>query len=278
MSPETKATAIAKLDALRVKVGYPDVWRTYEDVNIEESLAQTLLSASIAEYRRNLAKIGEPVDRDEWLMTPQEVNAYYNPTFNEIVFPAGILQAPFFDYQADPASNYGAIGAVIGHEITHGYDQSGSQYDAEGNLADWWTDADRTEFEERTALVVDQYGAIEVLPGLNVDGELTIGENIADMGGLQIAYDALQAALAANDPGEIDGLTQDQRFFVATSFNWAEHAREEFLRTLVQTDAHAPAQVRGVQPQRNMDAFHEAFDIEPGDPMYLPPEERIVIW
>jgi predicted metalloendopeptidase len=279
MSPETKATAIAKLDALRVKVGYPDKWITYEDVVIEESYAETSLSANIVEYKRQLAQIGKPVDRDEWGMLPQTVNAYYNPSNNEIVFPAAILQAPFFDYQADPASNYGGIGAVIGHEITHGFDQSGSQFDANGNFTDWWTAEDKTRFEELTAGVVAQYDAIEVLPGLNVDGSLTIGENIADMGGLQIAYDALQAELKeSGDPGPIDGLTQDQRFFLAHAFNWAQLARDEYLTTLVKTNEHAPAQVRGAQPQRNMGAFFDAFGIEPGDPVYLAPEERIVIW
>ncbi len=278
MSPATKQTALAKLDTLRVKVGYPDAWRTYEGVAIEETYTQTLLSANIAEYRRVLAQIGQPVDRDEWGILPQEVNAYYNPLNNEIVFPAAILQPPFFDYRADLASNYGGIGGVIGHEITHAFDQSGSQFDADGNFAEWWTDEDRVRFEALTTEVVEQYGEIEVLPGLNVDGALTIGENIADMGGVQIAYDALQIALAEiGDPGPIAGLTQDQRFFVAYAFSWAEESRAEFVRTLVQTNEHAPPQVRAVQPERNMDQFHESFGIAPGDPMFLPPAERIVI-
>ena len=279
MSPETKETALAKLDAMRVKVGYPDVWRTYAGVTIEESLAQTLLSANLAEARRDFARIGKPVDREEWHMLPQEVNAYYSPTNNEIVFPAAILQPPFFDYQADPASNYGGIGATIGHEITHGFDQRGSQFDAEGNLADWWSAEDMAAFEALTAEVAAQYDAVEVLPGLFVDGDLTIGENIADMGGLQIAYDGLQAALAeAGDSGLIEGLTQEERFFIAYAYSWAEEAREEALRTLVLTDPHAPAAVRAVQPARNMAPFFAAFGIVPGDPVYLPPEERIVIW
>lgn len=279
MSPETKQTAVGKLDKLRVKVGYPDTWLTYEEVVIEASYAETLLSANIVEYKRQLAQIGKPVDRDEWGMLPQEVNAYYNPTNNEIVFPAAILQPPFFDYEADLASNFGGIGAVIGHEITHGFDQSGSQFDADGNFTDWWTPEDKTRFEEFTAAVVEQYNAIEVLPGLNVDGALTIGENIADMGGLQIAYDGLQAALKeAGDPGPIDGFTQDQRFFLSFAFNWAQNARDEYLRTLVQTNEHAPAKVRGAQPQRNMDAFYDAFGIEQGDAEYRAPEERVVIW
>jgi predicted metalloendopeptidase len=279
MSPETKATAIEKLDAMRVKVGYPDVWRTYEAVTIEESLAQTLLSASLAESKRKLGRIGEPVDRDEWGMLPQEVNAYYSPTNNEIVFPAAILQSPFFDVAADPAFNYGGIGATIGHEITHGFDQGGSQFDAEGNFADWWTAEDLAEFEALTAEVAAQYDDVEVLPGLNVDGDLTIGENIADMGGLQIAYDALQTLLAEEgDPGPIEGLTQEERFFIAYALSWAEEAREEALRTQVLLDEHAPAAVRAVQPARNMDPFFAAFGIEPGEPMFLPPAGRIVIW
>jgi predicted metalloendopeptidase len=279
ITPETKETALAKLDAMRVKVGYPDVWRTYEGATIEESLAQTLLSANLAEARRNFARIGKPVDRDEWLMLPQEVNAYYSPTNNEIVFPAAILQPPFFDYQADPAFNYGAIGATIGHEITHGFDQRGSQFDAEGNLANWWSAEDLAAFAALTAEVAAQYDAVEVLPGLFVDGDLTIGENIADMGGLQIAYDGLQAALAeTGDPGLLEGLTQEERFFIAYAYSWAEEAREAALRTRVLTDPHAPAAVRAVQPARNMVAFFAAFGIAPGDPVYLPPEERIVIW
>jgi predicted metalloendopeptidase len=279
MSPETKATAIEKLDAMRVKVGYPDIWRTYEAVTIEESLAQTLLSASLAESKRQLGRIGEPVDRDEWGMLPQEVNAYYSPTNNEIVFPAAILQSPFFDVAADPAFNYGSIGATIGHEITHGFDQGGSQFDAEGNFADWWTEEDLAKFEALTAEVAAQYDDVEVLPGLNVDGDLTSGENIADMGGLQIAYDALQTQLAEEGgPGLIEGLTQEERFFVAYALSWAEEAREAALRTQVLLDEHAPAEVRAVQPARNMDPFFAAFGIEPGEPMFLPPAGRIVIW
>ena len=279
MSPETKETALQKLATLRVKVGYPDKWETYENVNIEESLVKTLLSADLADARRNLDRIGGPVDRDEWGMLPQTVNAYYSATNNEIVFPAAILQSPNFDVDADPAFNYGSIGATIGHEITHGFDQGGSQFDAEGNLANWWTDEDRAEFEKLTAEVAAQYSGIEVLPGLNVDGELTIGENIADMGGLQIAYDALQAALGEEgDPGSIEGLTQEQRFFIAYAYSWVEKARDEAIATQIQTDEHAPASVRAVQPSRNMDEFFAAFGIEPGDPEYLAPEERIVIW
>lgn len=279
MEPETKAQALEKLDTMRVKVGYPDIWRTYDAVTIGDTYVETLNNASIAEYMRQIDRIGEPVDRDEWNMFPQEVNAYYSPTNNEIVFPAGILQIPFFDLEADPAFNYGSMGATIGHEITHAYDQSGSQFDEQGNYVEWWTEGDAERFEELTAEIVAQYDEVEVLPGLFVDGELTIGENIADMGGLQIAYDALQMELAANgDPGLIEGLTQDQRFFIAFAYSWADKARDEYLETQLQTDEHAPMSVRGVQPSRNMDAFFAAFGIEPDDPMWIAPEDRIVIW
>jgi predicted metalloendopeptidase len=264
---------------MRVKVGYPDKWRTYENVMIGDSYVASVLSANIAEYTRELARVGGPVDRDEWGMLPQTVNAYYSPTNNEIVFPAAILQPPFFDHQADPAYNYGGIGGTIGHEITHAFDQSGSKFDANGNLVNWWTPEDSERFTALTDKVEAQYDEVEVLPGVFVDGELTIGENIADLGGVQIAHDALRAALAEEgDPGLIEGLTQDQRFFIANAYRWAQKARDEYLVTLVQTDPHAPALVRAVQPARNMDEFFAAFEIEPGDPMYLPPEERIVIW
>jgi putative endopeptidase len=279
MSPETKKEALAKLDAMGVKVGYPDKWRTYENVTIGDSYVASILSANIAEYKRDLARVGGPVDREEWGMLPQTVNAYYSPSNNEIVFPAAILQPPLFDYKADPAYNYGGIGGTIGHEITHAFDQSGSQFDAQGNLRNWWTPEDTTRFKALTDEVVKQYSEIEVAPGLDVNGELTIGENIADMGGLQIAHDALHAALAAEgDPGPIEGLTQEQRFFLAHAIRWAEKDRPEALATLVKTDEHSPAQVRAVEPPRNMDAFYEAFDIKPGDPMYLPPDQRVVIW
>lgn len=279
MSPQTKAAALAKLDTLRLKIGYPERWRTYEEVTIEESLAQTLLSASLAETRRWLDRIGKPVDRDEWLILPQEINAYYNPSNNEIVLLAGILQPPFYVYGADLAYNYGATGMTIGHEITHAYDQSGSQFDANGNLADWWTPADHATFDDLTQAVAAQYSSIEVLPDAFVDGDLTLSENIADLGGLQIAYDALQLALAdTGDPGLIDGLTPDQRFFIAYAISSVAESREEALRSQLLTDYHAPLAVRAVQPSRNMDAFFAAFAIEPEDPMYVPPEERIVIW
>ena len=279
MAPETREAAIAKLDAMTVKVAYPDKWQTYEAVNIEESLAESLRSAALAETRRWLARVGQPVDPEEWLYLPQTVNAFYDPTSNEFVLLAAFLQPPYFDPEADLASNYGSLGTIIGHEITHGFDQGGSQFDADGNLVNWWTEEDAASFAGLTERVVEQYDAIEVVPGLFVDGDLTIGENIADLGGLQIAYDALHLALAeSGDPGLIDGLTPDQRFFISMAFSWALEARDEALRMQVETDFHAPDMIRGVQPARNMDAFYEAFGIGPEDPMYLAPEDRIVIW
>jgi predicted metalloendopeptidase len=281
LSPETKEIALAKLDAMRVKVGYPDAddWLDYQDVDVADSYAITLLNASNAFYRRGLAEVGKPVDRDRWNMNVQTVNAGYDTLNNDITFPAAILQPPFFDYQADPASNFGAIGFVIGHEITHGFDQQGSQFDKDGNFANWWTDADAAAFQELNDRVVAQYDAIEVLPDLFVNGQITIGENVADMGGLQVAYQALHTALAASgDPGEIDGFTQDQRFFIAAAQVWHEKSRNDYLETLIATDEHSPATVRGTQPLRNMDTFYDAFEIFPGDAMYLAPEERVVIW
>ncbi|MGC4104752.1 MAG: M13 family metallopeptidase [Thermomicrobiales bacterium] len=280
MSEETKLKAIEKLDLITVKVGYPDTWTTYENVSIEDSLYATLHTASLQSYRGRLATIGQPVDRTAWDTPAYEVNAFYSPTHNEIVFPAAILQAPFFDPQADAASNYGGIGAVIGHEITHGFDLTGSQFDGYGNLSSWWTQEDRAAFEALNARLAAQYSTIEILPGLHVNGEQTIGENVADFGGTQTAFDALQLHLAAG-PGPQDQvwfLTQQQRFFVANASNFRVIAKDAFLRNQVATDPHAPGIVRSTMPLRNMDAFYEAFFIQPGDPMYIAPEDRIVIW
>ena len=241
-----------------------------------------------ATYRDDLAKVGQPVDKDAWFTTPQTVNAYYNPLNNEIVLPAAILQAPFFDPTADPAANFGAIGFIVGHEITHAFDPNGSQFDADGNLADWWTDADRARFGWLTRRVAAQYGGIEVGDGQKVDGRLTVGENVADLGGIQAAHDALQAHLARNgrplppvpftEAANTPHLTQEQQFFVAAATIWRAEIRDEALATQLKTDPHAPSAVRATQPLRNSDAFHAAFDVDPGDPMYLPPAERIVVW
>jgi len=279
MSAETKAIALDKLDKVGMKVGYPDKWRSYDAVEVGETYVDSIINGTIAEAKRQFALAGKPVDRTEWGINPQEVNAYYDPQNNEIVFPAAILQPPFFDYQADAASNYGAIGYVIGHEITHGFDITGSQFDAAGNLAQWWTEADATKFDELQAGLVAQYNAIEVLTGLTLDGQIEVGENTADLGGIQNAYSALQKDMATNgDPGEIDGFTQDQRFFIAAAQVWREVVRDEALTTQVKSDEHAPGSVRAVQPLRNADAFHEAFGIAAGKPMFLAPEDRIVIW
>ncbi len=294
MTSETKVRALDKLASINVKVGYPDRWKSYGAVTIENSYAASTLSAYNAEYRRNLRQVGQPVDRDEWFMTPQTVNAYYNPYGNEIVFPAAILQPPFFDYRADPASNFGGIGFVIGHEITHGFDLQGSQFDAQGNLSNWWTEEDNERFQGLNERAVQQFGGLEVLPGLFVDGQITVTENVADLGGVQVAFQALGDYLAERGhplppPPDLSGgsppervagerLTQEQRFFVSAATVWREKVRDEALQTQVQSDVHAPAAVRATQPIRNMDAFHEAFGIEPGDPMFLPPEARIVIW
>jgi putative endopeptidase len=279
MTEQTKATAIAKLEKMGVKVGYPDKWRSYAAAKVEDHYAMTALSALNAEYHRTLERAGEPVDKTEWGALAQDINAFYDPLNNDITFPAGILQPPFFDYQADPAVNFGGIGFVIGHEITHGFDLQGSQFDGDGNLANWWTEEDSAAFQKLNDRAVEQYSAIEVLPGLFVDGQITVTENVADLGGVQVSQDALHAYLEANgDPGEIDGFSQDERFFISAATVWREEIRDESLTTQVKSDPHAPAEVRATQPIRNMDEFYEVFDIGPGDPMYLPPEDRILIW
>ncbi len=279
MSDETKALALEKLDLMVVAVGYPDTWETYDDVEVGESLVESHINAYQAANAELLGKVGEPVDRTEWFQNAVDVNAGYDSSRNMIQFPAAILQAPFFDPNADFASNYGAIGAVIGHEITHGFDLNGSQFDGEGNLTSWWTDEDFAAFTALNDEVIARYAAIEVQPGLMVDGELTVTENVADMGGLQIAYDALMIALDAEDQESTPWfLTQQQRFFLAAARNWREVATPEFYEFLVASDEHAPGPARGVEPLRHLDAFYEAFDIQPGDPEYLDPEDRIVIW
>ena len=280
MSEETKLRAIEKLDLINVKVGYPETWETYADVAIGDSLYATVMTARMAQYRDQIAQAGKPVDRTAWDTPAYEVNAFYSPSGNEIVFPAAILQAPFFDPDADAASNYGGIGAVIGHEITHGFDLTGSQYDGYGNVASWWTPEDRAAFEALNTTLEAQFSAVEVLPGLHVNGEQTIGENVADFGGTQTAYDALMLHLARGPQpqDQVWFLTQQQRFFIATSSNFRVITTDAFLRNQVATDPHAPGIVRATLPARNMDAFYEAFGIQPGEPMYIAPEDRVVIW
>ncbi|MCK9539190.1 M13 family metallopeptidase [Dokdonella sp.] len=282
MSAETKKKALEKWASFTPKIGYPDTWRDWSGLTLKPGdYFGNLLAAEKFNYDWNIAKIGKPVDRSEWHMTPQTVNAYYNATMNEIVFPAAILQAPFFDAKADDALNYGGIGAVIGHEMSHGYDDKGSQFDASGNFNNWWTDADRKAFDARTDKLVQQFDAYSPIDDLHVKGKLTLGENIADLGGLATAYDALQIALKAK-PAEakekIDGFTEDQRFFLNWATVWRRNFRPEELKLRLNTDSHAPAMFRAIGAPSNMPAFAQAFDCKAGDKMVRPADERVKIW
>ncbi len=268
-----------KLNTFYVKVGYPDKWKDYSSLNIEkDSYYANIKRAEKFVLDEMLGKAGKPVDIEEWHMTPQTVNAYYNPTTNEICFPAGILQYPFFDMNADDAFNYGAIGVVIGHEMTHGFDDQGRQFDKEGNLKDWWTAEDAERFTERSKVLVDYFNAIEVLPGLQANGELTLGENIADHGGLQVAYQAFKNATKDAPLAEEGGFTPEQRFFLAYSGVWAGNIRDEQIRVYTKSDPHSLGRwrVNGALPHIN--AWYEAFGITESDPMYLAPEKRASIW
>jgi putative endopeptidase len=282
MTPQTRERALQKLGTLRVKVGYPSEWETYGDVEAGDSYFASVVSAADAQVRESLAEAGQPVDREEWGMNAQTANAYYSPLNNEIVFPAAILQPPFFDYRAEPAANYGAIGFVIGHEITHGFDLAGSKFDQDGNLADWWTAEDREQFEALNDDLAEQYDQIEVLPGEFINGQITVTENAADLGGIETAYDALQTTLAIEGatPNSALGVpyTPEQQFFIAAATVWRGEMRDEALLTRIRSGVHAPPAVRATQPLRNMDEFHEAFGIRESDPMYLAPQERVRIW
>ena len=281
MGEDTKVQALAKLDSFDPKIGYRDNLETYEGLEIVpgDPLANRMAAAKW-QWQDNLAKLGGPIDRTEWFMLPQTVNAYYNATKNEIVFPAAILQLPFFALSADPAVNYGAIGGVIGHEIGHGFDDQGSKYDSTGMLRNWWTDADRAAFDERGNALVEQYDAFCPLDQGEtcVNGRLTLGENIGDLGGLSLAYRAYKIATNGKDVPVIDGLTGDQRFFLAWSQVWRSAQREETARQRLRTDSHSPEEYRVNGVVRNMDAWYEAFGVTPEDELYLPPEERITIW
>ena len=278
MSATTKAKALEKLAKFTPKIGYPKKWRDYSTLRIVSTdLVGNVMRANEFEYRRNIAKLGKPIDRDEWLMTPQTVNAYYNPEMNEIVSPAAILQPPLFDAQADDAVNYGAIGMVIGHEISHGFDDSGSQYDGDGNLHDWWTAEDHQKFAAKTKALVQQYAAYEPVPGYHVNGELTLGENIADNSGLAIAYKAYRISLGGKEAPVIDALTGDQRFFMGSSQAWRTKMRDDYTVRLIKSDPHSPNSIRSNAAVINQDAFYRAFDVKPGDKMYLPPERRVTI-
>ncbi|MDE5612385.1 MAG: M13 family metallopeptidase, partial [Odoribacter sp.] len=279
MSEETKAKALDKLAAIYVKVGYPDKWRDYSNLEIKnDSYWANILRSNEFDFDYMLAKADQPVDRTEWLMTPQTVNAYYNPTTNEICFPAGILQYPFFDMNADDAFNYGAIGVVIGHEMTHGFDDQGRQYDKDGNLKDWWTAYDARKFEKRAQVLVDWFDAIEVLQGLQANGQLKLGENIADHGGLQVAFQAFRNATADAPLGEVGGFTPEQRFYLAYANVWAGNIRDEQIRLLTQMDVHSLGRWRVNAALPHIDGWNEAFGIKEGDAMYLAPEKRASIW
>ena len=280
MSDETKAAALRKLDKFNVKMGYTDKWRDYSSLQVDrKNYVLNTIRAAQFEIHRTLAKIGKPVDRDEWLMTPQTVNAYYNPALNEIVFPAGILQPPFFSAASDDAINYGGIGAVIGHEMTHGFDDQGRQFDADGNLKEWWTDADKKKFDERAQKVIDQYGNYTAIDDIKLNGQLTQGENIADIGGVRIAWTALQEKWAKEGkPAPIDGFTAEQRFFLGWAQVWRSNIRKEALRMRVLTDPHSPAihRVNGVVA--NMPEFFTAFGCDANSPMARKETDRAAIW
>ena len=279
MSEETKARALEKLAAIYVKVGYPDQWRDYSGLEVRnDSYWNNILRSNECDFDYMLAKAGQPVDKKEWLMTPQTVNAYYNPTTNEICFPAGILQYPFFDMNADDAFNYGAIGVVIGHEMTHGFDDQGRQYDKDGNLKEWWTAEDAENFKARAQVLVDYFDDIEVLPGLYANGQLTLGENIADHGGLQVAYQAFHRATEESPLGEAEGFTPEQRFFLAYANVWAANIREEQIRFLTQMDVHSLGRWRVNAALPHIEGWYEAFGVREGDPLYLVPEKRASIW
>ena len=279
MGPETRRAAHEKLAKFTVKIGYPDKWQpTPEAVVRRDDLIGSVMRTREAGRRIEFAKLGMPVDRTEWGMTPQTVNAYYNQFANEIVFPAAILQPPFFDAQADDAVNYGGIGAVIGHEVSHGFDDQGRKFDGDGAMRDWWTAGDAEKFQQRADHLAGQYSAFSPIPGVNVNGELTLGENIADLSGLPVSYKAYRRSLAGGEPPVLDGFTGDQRFFIGWAQVWARKYREDELRKRLLTDPHSPSEYRVNGIVRNMPQFESAFDVKPGDKLYLPPDLRVRIW
>ncbi len=284
MSAETKVKALEKLNKMTIKIGYPDKWKDYSKLEIKspaEGGSYFENSRRIAMWRdaEDIAKLGKPVDKTTWGMSPQTVNAYYSPSFNEIVFPASILQPPFYNYLADDAVNFGGIGAVIGHEISHGFDDSGARYNADGNLVDWWTETDLKQFTALTGDLAAQYSKLEPIPGTFVDGKFTLGENIGDLGGVNSALDGLKLYLKENgNPGLIDGYTPEQRFFISWSTIWRSKLRDEAMKNMVKTDPHSPGIYRAYVPLQNVDAFYEAFNIQATDGMYIAPEKRVRIW
>ena len=284
MSEETKEQALKKLNNLTVKIGYPDKWRDYSTLQVKSSgesysYYENMENAWKWQFQENIKEIGEPVDKQRWGMNPQTVNAYFNPLNNEIVFPAAILQPPFYNYTADVAVNYGSMGAVIGHEISHGFDDQGSRFDFQGNMVNWWTEDDKKRFEERSDKLVAQFDAYEALDSVNIQGKLTLGENIGDLGGLNAAYDALQIYLTENgNPGLIDGFTPEQRLFISWATIWRTKYRDETLRTQVLTDPHSPGMFLAIWPLTNMETFYAAFDIQEGDELWRQENERVIIW
>jgi predicted metalloendopeptidase len=279
MTPETKKRALEKLAKISTKIGHTKKWRDYSQLEVRPAdLIGNLMRSARVENQRMLDKLGQPVDRDEWFMTPQTVNAYYNASLNEIVFPAAILQPPYFDFTADDAKNYGSIGAIIGHEISHAFDDQGSKYDGDGNLNDWWTDQDRAAFAKLTGRLVEQYDAYTPLSGRSVNGKLTLGENIADLSGMSVAYKAYQLALDGHEPPELDGWTGPQRFFLGWGQSWRRKYRDAELLSRLLVDPHSPAAFRANGPATDFDPFYKAFGVEPGDSLFKPPAERIGIW
>ncbi|MDO9478596.1 MAG: M13 family metallopeptidase [Pseudohongiella sp.] len=279
MTAETKEKALEKLSTFTPKIGYPDVWKDYSALEISaDDLIGNTVRTNQFDYYKNIADLGQPVDRNRWGMTPQTVNAYYRPTANEIVFPAGILQPPFFDMNADDAVNYGGIGAVIGHEIGHGFDDQGSRYDSNGNLQNWWTEQDRAQFEAKADILVEQYAQYEPLPGMNIDGRVSLGENIGDHVGLLSAYRAYQKSLAGQPSPVLDGFTGEQRFFISWAQIWKIKFRDDAMRAQLAQGPHSPGKYRAMAAPRNIPGFYQAFDIKEGDGMYLPPEQRVVLW
>lgn len=281
MTSETKSKAVEKLDKFTVKIAYPDEWEDYSKMMVKEgnSYAENMIAVGKWASEKNLAEIGKPVDKSRWGMPPQMVNAYFNPLNNEIVFPAAILQPPFYNWTADEAVNYGGIGAVIGHEISHAFDDSGARFDGDGNLKNWWTDKDLEEFTKRGDALAEQYSAIEVMDSVTINGKFTLGENIGDLGGVLGAYDGLQLYYKENGrPEAIDGFTPEQRFFMSWATVWRTLTRDDALRTQIKTDPHSPGIQRATQPLKNIDAFYEAFGIKEGDKMWLAPENRVRIW
>jgi predicted metalloendopeptidase len=279
MGKTTQQEALRKLDTMREKIGYPDRWRDYSRLEVKRRPhVLNVLAANDFEFRRRMAKLGRPVDRNEWLMSPQTNNAYYEPALNEICLPAGILQPPFFDAKADAASNYGALASTIGHEILHGFDDQGSQYDADGNLKNWWTPEDRKAYDAMTDIVVRQYDAYEPLPGLKIRGRQTLGENLADIGGLKISYDAWRLATQGKPQPSSQGFNPEQRFFLAFAQGWRTNLRPEYLRTMIQSDVHSPIRERVLGPVSSLPEFQLAFGCGPGDAMTAKGERQFRIW